>query len=118
MNKKLNLSQYQKLAKRTARKFDDPEKEIMTWGLGLAGEAGDVAGCIKKTYTHRNDQTLGIRENLGDTMWYMTAICNFYGWSLEEILAENIKKLKKRLPKGFRYKDIQRKNTRVDWNEK
>ena len=62
----MNLKEYQKLCKKTAKRFKNKDKEIMTWGLGIAGEAGDVAGCIKKTISHKNDQTAGIRENLGD----------------------------------------------------
>lgn len=37
------LKEYQKLCKKTAQRFKDEEKEILTWGLGIAGEAGDVA---------------------------------------------------------------------------
>jgi len=80
----MNLNEYQKLCKRTAKEFDDKEQEIMTWGLGITGEAGDLAGCIKKTFVHANDQTEGIRENLGDTLWYMAMISNFFGWDLEK----------------------------------
>ena len=43
-----DLRKYQEMCKLTAKKFETPEKEIMTWGLGIAGEAGDVASCIKK----------------------------------------------------------------------
>ena len=82
---------YQEACKRTTKKFENHEKEIMTWGLGISGEAGDVAGCIKKTYSQGNDQISGIRENLGDTMWYIAMIANFYGWELSDILNENIK---------------------------
>jgi len=108
--------EYQKLCKRTAKKFKSREKEILTWGLGIAGEAGDVAGCIKKTFSHNDDQKKGIRENLGDTMWYIAMICNFFGWNLEDIMKENIVKLKKRHPKGFSGKTA-RKDKRKDWNE-
>ena len=59
-----------------------PQHEILTWGLGITGEAGDVASCIKKTYAHNNDKKDGIKENLGDTFWYVARICNFYGWEL------------------------------------
>lgn len=90
----------------------------MTWGLGIAGEAGDVASCIKKTFAHQNNQKDGIKENLGDTLWYTAMICNFFGWDLEDILEENIKKLQKRHPNGFTIKTAKRKGTRVDWNEK
>lgn len=114
----MTLKEYQELCKKTANKFENPEKEIMTWGLGVVGEAGDIAGCIKKTYSHRNDQKIGIKENIGDTLWYMAMICNFFNWSLEEVLVENIEKLRKRYPEGFTEKDASRNNTRVDWNEK
>jgi len=114
----MQIKDYQEKVKKTKREFDDKEKEIMTWGLGLTGEAGDVAGCIKKTYTHGNDQTVGIRENIGDVMWYLSTICNYYGWDLEEILDENANKLEKRYPSGgFTEEEASRGNTRVDWNE-
>ena len=58
----MNLKEYQELCKKTAKKFDNKNEEIMVWGLGVAGEAGDLAGCIKKTKAHGNDQKLGIKE--------------------------------------------------------
>ena len=112
-----SLKEYQDLCKKTAKKFDSKDKEIMTWGLGIAGEAGDVAGCIKKTFAHDNDQKHGIRENIGDTLWYTAMICNFFNWDLQEILEENVKKLEKRYPQGFTTQDAKRNNTRIDWNE-
>jgi NTP pyrophosphatase (non-canonical NTP hydrolase) len=118
MKKKINgLKEYQELCKRTAKKFKNREKEILTWGLGVAGEAGDIAGCIKKTFSHNNDQRSGIRENIGDTMWYAAMICNYFGWNMDSVLKENIEKLKKRHPKGFTLKNAKRKGTRIDWNE-
>ncbi|MFA4946488.1 MAG: nucleoside triphosphate pyrophosphohydrolase family protein [Candidatus Micrarchaeia archaeon] len=113
----LSLNEYQKLCKVTAKKFDNPGKEICTWGLGITGEAGDVASCIKKTFIHENDQRAGIRENLGDTLWYAAMICNFFGWSMQDVLNENIGKLKKRYPEGFTIEDAKRNNTKIDWNE-
>ena len=115
-NKVKNLKEYQNLCKKTAQGFKDKEKEIMTWGLGLAGEAGDVAGCIKKTFSHKNDQKEGIRENIGDTLWYAAMICNYFHWDFDKVLEENIQKLQKRYPKGFNKKSAKRKG--IDWNEK
>ena len=114
----MDLKNYQKLCRKTAKKFKRKEDAIISWGLGISGEAGDVAGCIKKTLYHGNDQREGIRENVGDVMWYLAMICNFYGWNLEDILKENIEKLKARYPKGFTEKAAKRKNTRIDWMEK
>lgn len=114
---KVNLKEYQKLCKRTAKIFKDKKLEATCYGLGIAGEAGDVAGCIKKTLFHGDDQTQGIKENLGDTMWYVAMIANLYDWDLEEILNENIEKLKKRYVKSFTNKEARRDGKRVDWNE-
>lgn len=113
----MEVAEYQELVKTTAKKFVDKTHEIASWGLGAVGEAGDMAGCIKKTLFHGNDQRKGIRENLGDMMWYVAMICNFYGWKLENILEENIEKLKERYPQGFTKKDASRGGTRTDWME-
>jgi NTP pyrophosphatase (non-canonical NTP hydrolase) len=114
----MDLKEYQKFCKKIAKKFDSKEKEVLTWGLGIAGEAGDVAGCIKKTFAHNNDQKAGIKENLGDTLWYIAVICNSFGWDLDEVLEENVEKLKKRYPEGFKEKDAKRDGSRIDWMEK
>ena len=98
------------------KEMRDKEKELFTWGLGIAGEAGDVAGCIKKTIAHKDNQENGIKENLGDTIWYIAMICNHFNWNLEDVLKENINKLEKRYPKGF--STVQAKKPRIDWNEK
>lgn len=116
--KPASLKEYQELCKNTAKSFENRNEEIADWGLGVAGEAGDLAGCIKKTFFHGNDQTQGIRENIGDTMWYLAMICNFFNWDFDEILSENIAKLRKRYPQGFTEKDAGRGGTRIDWNEK
>ncbi|MFC1613486.1 nucleoside triphosphate pyrophosphohydrolase family protein [Patescibacteria group bacterium] len=112
----MNLNEYQKLCKRSAKQFSDKEKEIMTLGLGISGEAGDVAGCIKKTFSHNDNQQDAIKENLGDTLWYIAMICNFFNWDLEDVMKENIKKLEKRYSKCFSNESA-RKEKRRDWNE-
>lgn len=113
-----NLKEYQAFCRKTAKKIKDKDKEIFIWGLGVAGEAGDVASCIKKTYAHKDNQKAGIRENIGDTLWYIAMICNFFNWDLQDILKENIEKLEKRYPKGFTNKKSKRDGKRIDWNER
>ena len=112
------LQKYQAQCKRTAKPFDNKKEEIMAWGLGIAGEAGDVAGCIKKTVVHDNNQIEGIKENLGDTLWYLAMICSYYGWNLQEVMQANLDKLEKRFSGGFTNQAAGRNNTKIDWNEK
>jgi NTP pyrophosphatase (non-canonical NTP hydrolase) len=105
----MDLQEYQKIAKKTAKKdFQTREEEIMCWGLGVTGEAGDIASCIKKTFAHKKDVKDGIKENIGDMLWYTAMICNFFEWDFNEILNENIEKLKKRFPEGFNYDSVKR----------
>lgn len=114
----MNLREYQKNCKLIAKKFDTPKTEILTWGLGITSEAGDVAGCILKTFAHDNNQKEGIKENLGDTFWYAAMICNFFGWNMDEVLEDNLNKLRKRYPNGFTIQDAKRNGIKIDWNEK
>lgn len=119
IGKTLSLSEYQKLVKRTAGgDFKSKNDEVALYGLGVSGEAGDLVGCIKKTLYHGDNQKKGIKENIGDTMWYLAMMCNYFGWNFEEVLAENIKKLAKRYKKGFSIKEAARGGKRIDWNEK
>ena len=112
----MNLKEYQELCERTAKKdFDTRVEEISTWGLGVTGEAGDIASCIKKTFAHKKDVKDGIKENIGDMMWYTAMICNFFNWDLNDILEQNVEKLKQRFPEGFNYKSVDR--DMIKWDE-
>ncbi len=71
--------------------------------LGLSGETGEVVDAIKKVLFHgkeRNDQE--IKKELGDVLWYVALIAESLGYSMDEIMEQNIDKLKKRYPEGFR----------------
>ena len=53
-----------------------------------------------------------------DSLWYMAMLCNVFNWNLNDLLNENISKLRKRFPEGFTIKDAQRDGTKIDWAEK
>lgn len=100
----MNFNEYQKLTERTAPKEDEMSRElrIATYGLGIAGEAGEVADIIKKEVGHKHPaDPLKILNELGDDMWYLTRIAAEYGFTMEEVAIANIKKLKERYPDGF-----------------
>jgi NTP pyrophosphatase (non-canonical NTP hydrolase) len=85
------------------------EKKIMTEGqarlventLGLVGEAGEVAEKIKKlirdSSRFHNEE---IMKELGDVVFYATALANIYGKGLQEVLELNIAKLDDRQKRG------------------
>ena len=78
-----------------------PELQSLEYlGLGLASEAGEVAGKIKKWLrgdvgTHK-DLTEAIKAEVGDVMWYVSELCNDLGLSLEDVMQYNIDKLSDR----------------------
>jgi len=95
----MTANEYQKAALRTATsKFRD----LGNCGLGIAGEAGEVADIIKKhLYQGHPLDKRHIVEELGDVAWYV-AVCAFtVDTSLEDVLKENVRKLKRRYPDGF-----------------
>jgi len=85
------------------------EKKIMTEGqarlventLGLVGEAGEVAEKIKKLIRDSSRfQNEEIMKELGDVVFYATALANIYGKGLQEVLELNISKLDDRQRRG------------------
>lgn len=74
--------------------------------LGLVDEAGEVAGVIKKAVFHGHElDTAHLRKEIGDTAWYLAALCTVAGISLAEVMRENIAKLETRYPQGFSSED-------------
>lgn len=72
---------------------------------GLAGETGEVADVWKKIKfmgLEYNDETRDkLVKELGDVCWYLMSAATALGVPLEEIINQNIEKLKSRHPHGF-----------------
>jgi NTP pyrophosphatase (non-canonical NTP hydrolase) len=69
--------------------------------LGLVGEAGEVAEKIKKLI--RDDTRFSnaeIIKELGDVVFYITALANYYGSTLDDVLETNVEKLNSREERG------------------
>lgn len=65
---------------------------------GLVEEVGEVFGIFKgriRKYSKDNARctTLDLKSELGDVLWYLTALCVLHGTSLDEIYQLNCKKL-------------------------
>lgn len=65
--------------------------------LGLVGEAGEVAEKIKKQLRDSTKVTPEqIIKELGDVLFYTTALANYYGADLSIVMEENMIKLNDR----------------------
>ena len=73
----------------------DVEKAYLC--LGLASEAGEVASLMKKEMRDLVDfEREKWMSELGDVLWYMTRLMDFYGIALEDLMLHNIAKLNDR----------------------
>lgn len=62
--------------------------------FGLASEAGEVAGKIKKIMRGDPDVTIeDVADELGDTLWYVAMLAKEIGYLLPEIADMNLTKL-------------------------
>jgi len=69
--------------------------------LGLVGEAGEVAEKVKKLIRDKSRFTKqDIVKELGDVVFYVTALANYYGSNLGEVIEENVNKLDGREARG------------------
>lgn len=98
----MTINEYQKLAMTTLNPQLDKKDVLINGVMGLCGESGEVIDIVKKHLAqgHELDRDKIIKE-LGDVAWYMAEIATVLDVELEEVLAQNIEKLKKRYPDGF-----------------
>ena len=79
-------------------------ERLLTSGVGINAEGGEFLEIIKKIifqgkpWDEANKEHLFIE--LGDLMWYVAQACMALGYSLDEVVARNVKKLEKRYPGG------------------
>ena len=70
--------------------------------LGLCGESGEVVELFKKHIAHGHElDTAKLAKELGDVLWYISAIATGLNLSLDDIAQTNIDKLKARYPDKF-----------------
>ena len=98
----MTINEYQKLAMTTLNP-DLSKKDVLINGvMGLCGESGEAIDIVKKWLAqgHELDKEKLAKE-LGDICWYIAVTATALDLSLEDIMAANIEKLRKRYPEGF-----------------
>lgn len=63
--------------------------------IGLCGESGEVAEWIKKAQFRKNRSYTEemLKLELGDVIYYVTRLALNHGWTLKEIMSDNMNKL-------------------------
>lgn len=101
----MELEEYQEGAAETAI-FPNELPDFIEVGqvytvLGEAGETGEVAEKLKKAI-REDDETYieEMRAEVGDTLWYLSQVCEEFDWELENIAEDNLAKLSDRRERG------------------
>ena len=73
--------------------------------LGLAGETGEVVEKVKKLHRNQQGQLTATDRNellkeLGDVIWYVSAISHYLGEPLDNVAKSNLTKLFDRKARG------------------
>ncbi|HEX3692744.1 MAG TPA: nucleoside triphosphate pyrophosphohydrolase family protein [Solirubrobacteraceae bacterium] len=99
----MDLSEYQRLSRRTA---EYPREAWIAYpALGLAGEAGEVAEHAKKAIrddrgTISDERKSAMAKELGDVLWYVAQVATELGLDLDQIAEQNLAKLLSRQERG------------------
>ena len=85
--------------------------------LGLASEAGEVAGLVEKVAHQGHEPDIEkLTNELGDVEFYLNAIYALLGTTGTRVRRENMAKLKRRYPSGqFSIKDSIARKDQEDW---
>lgn len=99
----MDLSEYQRLSRRTA---GYPRQAWLAYpALGLAGEAGEVSEHVKKTIRDdggsvSDERRQALSKELGDVLWYVAQLATELGLDLDQIAQANLEKLLSRQERG------------------
>ncbi len=107
----LKIAEYEKFIRVAMMYVDAGEGtplEAAYLGLGLVGEAGEVADMLKKAIRNGVDEYPGnieklrpmLIDELGDVLWYFMQLLRFLDTDLEAVIDHNTTKLQKRIEEG------------------
>ena len=101
----MNLNQYLAESARTMSPDihrNSVKVETLHGIIGVAGEAGELLDAAKKALFYGRPLDLeNLQEEIGDVLWYLAAIIRSEGWTFEDLMQQNIDKLKIRYPEQF-----------------
>lgn len=101
--KQMYFNSYQDSAQRFAKYPQDTALTYVT--LGLASEAGEVAGKLKKIIRDSGglvdlQAKVALGDELGDVLWYVSECARHLGLRLEDVARGNLAKLASRAERG------------------
>lgn len=92
----MDINDFQKHAVGTLALTQKDLAALSHRGFGLAGEAGHVADLIKKIIRDKEgaespEDIELLKKHLGDVLYYAAVLAEYYGLSLSDIAAQNMR---------------------------
>ena len=79
--------------------------QLLTASIGMQAESGEFSEVIKKIVFQGKEFTeeakFHLMRELGDVLWYWVQGCTALGYTPQQVMEENIRKLESRYPNGF-----------------
>ena len=99
----MEINEYQRLAMKTLNPKLDKKDILINGVMGLCGESGEAIDIVKKYLAQGHELNKEhLLEELGDIAGYLAELATVLEVDLDTILMNNIKKLAKRYPDGFK----------------
>lgn len=100
----MDFTEYQKKAQTTTL-YPNAGNNLYYPALGLGGETGEVLNKVKKVMrdhggTVTNEYREILRGELGDVLWYVSALASELNLDLDDIARANLEKLFSRKERG------------------
>lgn len=105
----MTFKEYHEFAQKTAI-YPNRGHNFVYPALGLSGEAGEVAEKIKKILRDKNstmdkDSATEVVKELGDVLWYISAMAYELGVDMEDVAKANMEKLQSRRDRNMIHGD-------------
>jgi len=98
----MTFDDYQQSAARTLNPALDRDRRLMDAAAGLAEEAGEVLGHVRKAvYVGHPLDRERLTKELGDALWCIAALATTLDLPLTDVAEANLAKLRARYPQGF-----------------
>lgn len=113
----MDFEQYQKQSYIAIHPHEDNKEEVLHWAVGLGEEAGEVLSVIKHKYYGGQYDVEDLVNELGDVLWYVSALCTASGISMGDVVDYSIAKLQHRYPTSDfdEQRSIHRHNLETDF---
>ena len=78
--------------------------QLLTASIGMQAESGEFSEVIKKIIFQgkefNEEERFHLKRELGDVLWYWVQGCKALGYTPQQVMEENIRKLESRYPNG------------------